>query len=552
MIIQKIRWTKYAYFTGLSLIAGMGNMAIVYTINKIISDYFGGKGVAFPLYLILFASALVVYIVSRWLVSLGIIRFTQRLLYKTRLEVLKMILRSSFANIVRNKNRVYTALTRDTDNVVNASINLVDILTNTVIILICLVYMGTLSVKLLLCMLGVMIFTLLVYFLSGKRAERLFRKAMEFNDRFVKYLNEILSGYKEISIAPAKGAEIAKKHIDRSIERASAYYQKAHITFLTNRIMGQIAFYSFVGVEMLFLRDLFRIDKAVLVNFIFLVLYVWGPIETVVLLIPALSQARTSLKRINDLEEGLAEEDPADQRAVGTRSFDRLDLSDIAFEYPREEENDGETPFSIGPLEFGVSSGETVFISGGNGSGKTTFINILLGLIQPGSGNVFLDRQQVPDTHSAEYKSLFAPVFSDFHLFDEFYGMGEINVEKANEYLRLFEMDRKITVNEIQFSDIRVSTGQCKRLALINAMLERRPILVLDEFAADQDPHFKRKFYQEILPFLKKEGFTLIAITHDDNYYQYADQLYKMDSGQLHRIAARHVAMAGLDQQLLP
>jgi len=57
--------------------------------------------------------------------------------------------------------------------------------------------------------------------------------------------------------------------------------------------------------------------------------------------------------------------------------------------------------------------------------------------------------------------------------------------------------------------------------------------LVLDEWAADQDPHFRKKFYTEIIPILKNDGVTIIAITHDDKYYHCADKLYRMDYGKL-------------------
>jgi putative ATP-binding cassette transporter len=86
-----------------------------------------------------------------------------------------------------------------------------------------------------------------------------------------------------------------------------------------------------------------------------------------------------------------------------------------------------------------------------------------------------------------------------------------------------------------------LSTGQRKRLALISAILENKPIIVLDEWAADQDPYFRKKFYIEILPLLKDKGFTIIAITHDDTYFNFSDRLFKMDYGKL--IEVKHSAL---------
>ncbi|MEO0778406.1 MAG: peptide ABC transporter, partial [Bacteroidota bacterium] len=134
-----------------------------------------------------------------------------------------------------------------------------------------------------------------------------------------------------------------------------------------------------------------------------------------------------------------------------------------------------------------------------------------------------------------------APVFSDFYLFDEFYSVGEVNEAKLRDYLELFEIDEKVTIEGGKFSTTDLSTGQRKRLALIAVLLEDKPVLVLDEWAADQDPYFRKKFYTEILPRFKKEGWTIIAITHDDKYYDCCDRLLKMDYGRLYELTEKAV-----------
>jgi cyclic peptide transporter len=531
MNIGKGYWNKYIYFTLLSIFSALGNIGVLYTMNLILHDYVAGTKGKPLIYLSMFAGSVILFVLCRWLVAIGIIRFTQHLLKQTRIEILRMILRSPLAVLDKNRSRILSTLTNDTNNIVNASINVVDIITNILVVTICLVYMATLSWKLLLCIVGLILFTLFIYFFCARKAMRSFRLALEQNDIFMRYLNEVLRGFKEINIAPVKGAEISAKHIGPCIQASSVLNEKAQVSFLINRVIGQIAFYVFIGFVMLLLGDLFEVDKANLVNIIFLILYTWSPIETVVLLIPNLSQARASLKRINDLEAEINSSAAPEEIAMSVQ-FDRLQLKNISFSYNVKEECADQT-FSIGPVDFEIDKGQAVFISGGNGSGKTTFINILTGLIQRDEGDILVNGLPVLPANLKSYKLLFAPVFSDFHLFDEFYGLPEIDLGKANEYLRLFEIDGKVRVDRRGFSSIDLSSGQRKRLALIYAMLELKPILILDEFAADQDPHFKRKFYKEIIGYIKREGFTLIAITHDDNYYQHADKLYKMDSGRL-------------------
>lgn len=92
---------------------------------------------------------------------------------------------------------------------------------------------------------------------------------------------------------------------------------------------------------------------------------------------------------------------------------------------------------------------------------------------------------------------------------------------------------RQVSIENGRLSDVRYSQGQRKRLALLMAVSEKRGCLLLDEWAADQDPRFRKFFYRELLPLLKQQGVTVVAITHDDRYFDMADRLFKMDSGRL-------------------
>ena len=69
--------------------------------------------------------------------------------------------------------------------------------------------------------------------------------------------------------------------------------------------------------------------------------------------------------------------------------------------------------------------------------------------------------------------------------------------------------------------------------ALLLALAEQREVMLFDEWAADQDPQFRRIFYQVLLPRLKEMGKTVIAISHDDHYFSLADRLLEMRRGRL-------------------
>jgi len=194
---------------------------------------------------------------------------------------------------------------------------------------------------------------------------------------------------------------------------------------------------------------------------------------------------------------------------------------------------DGSTPFALGPVNLSIAQGEIVFIVGENGGGKTTLIKLLLGLYAPQGGEIILNGEPVLAKNRDDYRQLFTTIFADYYLFDELVQGDQKVPEDASRYLERLEISHKVSIRDGAFTTTDLSTGQRKRLALLNAWLEERPVLVFDEWAADQDPVFRRIFYTELLPELKYLGKTIIVISHDDRYFDVADQLVRMEGGRV-------------------
>jgi putative ATP-binding cassette transporter len=203
----------------------------------------------------------------------------------------------------------------------------------------------------------------------------------------------------------------------------------------------------------------------------------------------------------------------------------------VTHTYHREGEPGG---FILGPIDLTLEPGELLFITGGNGSGKTTLAKLLLSLYIPKEGEIYLDGKVLTDETREQYRQLFSVVFSDFYLFESLFGLDSIYLDaNARKYLAQLQLDHKVKVEDGVLSTIDLSQGQRKRLALLTAYLEDRPIYLFDEWAADQDPLFKEIFYYQLLPELKARGKALIVISHDDRYYQVADRVIKLESGKL-------------------
>jgi putative ATP-binding cassette transporter len=160
-------------------------------------------------------------------------------------------------------------------------------------------------------------------------------------------------------------------------------------------------------------------------------------------------------------------------------------------------------------------------------------LRLLTGLIPLDAGTILVNGETVASDQMQDYRDQFSAIFSDFHLSRRLYGIADPDPARISRLLTRLELQDKVSVKDATFSTIDLSTGQRKRLAFIVAELEDKPVIVLDEWAADQDPHFRRIFYEELLPELKARGKIVICVTHDDRWFHIADNLYHMNEGRI-------------------
>jgi putative ATP-binding cassette transporter len=273
-----------------------------------------------------------------------------------------------------------------------------------------------------------------------------------------------------------------------------------------------------------------------LTGYVVAILYMMGPIWGIIGAIPTIERGQVALENIERLGVSLdiGQEDSKTMELTGLEAGipPIVQWDEVVFSYG--EDKGVEDPFVLGPISLELHPGELVFVIGGNGSGKSTFVKVLSGLYQPLQGNVSLAGTMITDANREWYREHFSVVFSDFHLFNKLLGQSDSQAERfALQYLRLLHMDQKVTVRERTFSTLDLSQGQRKRLALVTAYLEDRPIYVFDEWAADQDPQYKEIFYKTLLPDLRERGKLVIVITHDDRYFHLGNQVIKLEDGKV-------------------
>ncbi len=363
-------------------------------------------------------------------------------------------------------------------------------------------------------------------------------------DRLFRHLHALTHGTKELLLHRDRREVFLDRCVRRTAEelRNDTVRAKAiqHLFFR----LGDVLWLLVLGVILFLLPRWISIDHDVLSGYLVVGLFLASPVASLLNFGPNFGEALVAMERLRALGVPLTGEVVAPE--TGTASLPAqadevvpvsdeapglVRLEGVTYRYRRESDDE---EFVLGPIDLEIQQEETTFLVGGNGSGKTTLLKLLCGLYVPESGHVYWRGEEITDENRETYRQLFTVVFSDFYLFDMLFGLESVTLDgRARTYLERLHLDRKVRVEDGRLSTVNLSQGQRKRLALLTAYLEDRPLYLFDEWAADQDPVFKEVFYRELLPELAERGKTLLVITHDDAWYGQADRIVKVREGQI-------------------
>ena len=523
---------KLAYYLLLGLLSGIFSFLFVNAITRVVGLLMTGNfTVISKEYLLIFASIILLFVWIRRTLSLAITHLSQTLFWDLRNQILFHVLKANYEQLTARKVKVYTAVLHDVHILNDASLSILQFLTSSILAISCFIYLLTISWALFLITLVIASLGIVIYRISVIKNVAKFQVSRELENKFQENFNAIMNGFKEIFMEPRKGWHMYEEKIGGIARKMKANNIGAFTGFINNQVTGQILFYVLISSVLLVFSVKLNIKPSDTVSFVFTLLYLLGSIETIMVLLPTIMRAKVSSNHLLDLKRELEEanfDNPVPDIFLTKDDFGDISIRDLRFSYKSTGSD-----FGIGPIDFDIRKGEVIFIYGGHGSGKTTFIHVVLGLCRQTAGDIRLNGATVNDDWYPIYRTAFAVVFSDFYLFNEIPVNVVLSKQKWDYYMQLFELEGKVTLEGRALSTTDLSAGQRKRLALIVALLEEKPVLVLDEWAADQDPYFRRKFYTAIIPLLKEQGITIIAITHDDKYYYCADKLYRMDYGKL-------------------
>ncbi|AUV16916.1 MULTISPECIES: multidrug ABC transporter permease/ATP-binding protein [Aeromonas] len=518
LVYRQYRWPFIA-ITLLSLLSAVSGIGVIAFINQSLIESVGD-----PLPILGQLVGLVLLLLVITLGSqLALTTLGHHFVYRLRGRLLKQLLDTDVARLRQiGQGPLLASLSSDIGQITIAFVRLPELVQGLVLTLGSIIYLGLLSPALLGVTALWVTVTMVVGWLLVNRVYRHLAHMRQAEDRLYQNYQSIIAGCKELALNRERAHFVYHQLYEQNARDYREQIIRADTYHLSAVNWSNIMMLGAIGLVFFLANGLGWANTNVAATFALTLLFLRTPLLQGIGALPTLIAAQVAFDKIAALN--LAEPDEAFPLPPAPRPWQRIELEQVSFHYQ------GEGGFSVGPINLVIERGEQIFLIGGNGSGKSTLAMLLTGLYQPVSGRILLDGEPVTDRNG--YLGLFSAIFTDYHLFQHLLGP-EPKEALVAEWLERLQMGSKLTIKDGFIADIDLSQGQRKRVALLLALAEQREVMLFDEWAADQDPQFRRIFYQVLLPRLKEMGKTVIAISHDDHYFSLADRLLEMRQGRL-------------------
>jgi len=528
----------------MAVVAGAASAAILAIVNAAAQIPGNASGQSY--YVALFGLALIAYVFSQKYVLVVVTDEVERIVDERRRRLIRKLAACELQGVEKiGHGVIFTAINTDAQTISQTAGSLMLGVQALILMFWTALYLATLSLATLMLVVLVLLIAARIYRSKVNRARQELRRAHDEVTTLHEMIESMLGGFKEVKLSSRRAIELMEDAMQ--VSGRTAYFRSlAQRALAANFIFSQVAIFLLLGTLVFVLPVISTTFASITVKSLTAVLFLVGPISGIISSVPQITVANAaaeSLLRLEQLldqhaETGKTATEIAAEAAPWPNSFHELSLRGLHF-----SRGQGSEKFTVGPIDLTIRAGDTIFITGGNGSGKTTFIKMMTGLYPTDSGQIMVDHRVVTQADLQHYRDLFGAVFSDFHLFNTLYGIDAVSPQRSAALIDQMEIENKVTLAGRRFSTVDLSTGQRKRLALVAVQLEDKPIIVLDEWAADQDPHFRAKFYEILLPHLQAQGATVIAITHDDKYFHLANRRLHMEDGRLVEISAGVIAV---------
>ncbi len=506
----------------------MLSFGIVFIINKVLA---GNQNFMKDYMIIIFLAIVFYTYLLNIIFQKGLNKYAFQILYDNEKKLFSQILRAPLLTLENfGSQRFYTAM-EDLRLFANLPYTVTHTVSSLLMLILGVVYMFTISISAAAIVLVLVLLVGLCYFVVMNSMSSQVAELRNLNEHYYSYVNDLISGFKELKLSLSRRKNILAHHLGPNRDKSEGLDFRINYVFLSINMISQYGLYFVIAAVLFGLPAMGLLDSEDIIAYVVVILFISGPINNLINLQQTYTRFMVANTRINkfmkdfqiDITSTLVDE-------INDKELKSLEFKKVSFSY---ESKDNDQSFALGPIDLKINAGEVIFIIGGNGSGKSTFVNILTGLYEPSQGEIILNGTEKISIKEDLQDSM-AAIFTNNHIFSKNYDTYKLESnEEYKGFLKTMQLDGVILDDKEESARRRFSKGQSKRMSMIFALLEKKPILILDEWAADQDPHFRKFFYEELIPKLKREGKTIIAVTHDDAYFKNADRIIKFDYGKI-------------------
>ena len=533
--LQLVRREMPGSLTRLILMSGMAgasNFAMLATINS--AAQAAGHGRTSLWTAGLFLISLFLFVKAQNYLLITATAEIEAVIHKLRLRLMDYVRHSELLSLeLIGRVEITTVITVETAALKQAANTLVFACQGIVLIAFVAVYIAYLSPWAFVMSVVVVAVVGALYHARGRHLAASVSKASHWETTLFERLDDLLGGFKEVRLNRARSDELFDDAVEVSRAAANIKIRTQSETY-KRMVFAQSSMYLLLGAIVFVVPALSDVQGGGIMKGTMALIFVVGVFFGLIQSIPVLATANSATENIGRLEAKLrmSADESEVYHQLPLMGFRQIEMRNVVFRYL---DKNSEVAFQVGPLDFSLRSSELIFITGGNGSGKSTFLKLLAGLYEPDSGEIIFDDVPVDASTREAYRALMAAIFSDYHLFQKLYGIHNLEPTEIDRLLAQFQLSDKIRIADEEFSTLDLSGGQRKRVALIVSLLEKRPVLLLDEWTAEQDPEFRRKFYDYVLPVLHQAGVTVVMATHDDRHLdglQLPARRLRMDEGR--------------------
>lgn len=513
----------------LSCASAGATVALLSHINRLAS---AGAAGATPRALAIGASWLALLLVANALSQWMLARLGGQLVAQLRSELAQRFIQLEYERLADRKHAVFGSLIDDVAAIAPLALVAPLLAYNLLLAVLYAGYLATVSLSLLGMLAAFMGVSVAVSLLLARVMRVRLDALRQANEKVFEYFRFISEGKKEMTLNAARAAHFSHALMEPAILRARRLMVQSHAGLGFNEAWTMTVMYGAIFLIVYLGAAVLGLQRDTIVHFVIGAVFLGGPVGFIVGAGRQVAVGAASLRHLRQagLDDDGEEARPSSPAIDPFAGWERIRMRGIRYRYA---DADGPRP-TVGPVNLEFRRGEMVFIVGGNGSGKSTLLLLLTSLLAPQDGALLVDDVPV-EADVRAYRERFTGVFGDFFLFPHVLDASghALPDERVAELLEVLDLTAHVGSLDGELSRLALSTGQRKRLALLQCYAEDRDIFFFDEWAADQDVHFRDHFYRTLLPALKARGKTVVAISHDDRYFTVADRVITLEAGQV-------------------